>query len=246
MSVEITNTPDEGVGVHRLEDILDVPERESLEAGNLQTQASEIVEQLPEGLVIDETRVCDRLRELVEEYDVPPEEARQSVVNSYLDEADIPRDVLDVPERESPRDRYDRAGTTKLEAHTVCTEHIDDELLHGEWVRLKLVELAGGFPGVVSDDGKFMIEEKRFRVYVYDKGSGSVREGVIIQEIPYQSRTDDDDNIDLREHYRTNLVISDDGPFDCVMRFSNDDEPLSGAEIDAFRPIDDARGGEDE
>jgi hypothetical protein len=246
MSREITNTPDEGVGVHRLDDILDVPERESLEAGDLQTQASEIVEQLPEGLVIDETRVCDRLRELVEEYDVPPEEARQSVVNSYLDEADIPRDVLDVPERESLRDRYDRAGTTKLEAHTVCTEHIDEELLHGEWIRLKLVELAGGVPGYVSADGKFMIEQKRLRVYVYDKSSGTVREGVIIQEIPYQSRTDADNNIDLREHYRTTLVISDDGPFDSVMMISDDDEPLSDAEVDAFRPIDDARGGEDE
>ncbi len=174
MSVEITNTPDEGVGVHRLEDILDVPERESLE--------------------------------------------------------------------EPIEDRYDRAGTTKLDAHTLAAENIDKELLHGdrddplhgEWLRLKLIECERLYCDLgPSEDGKFTIAQKRVRVYIVDSESGDLREAVIHQQIPYRSRTDADHNIDLREHYRTSLITSD-------------DTPSRQFEINAFRPIDDDRGGEDE
>ena len=115
MSVEITNTPDEGVGVHRLEDILDVPERESLE--------------------------------------------------------------------EPIEDRYDRAGTTKLDAHTLAAENIDKELLHGdrddplhgEWLRLKLIECERLYCDLgPSEDGKFTIAQKRVRVYIVDSESAPV------------------------------------------------------------------------
>ena len=61
---------------------------------DLHTQAEEIREQLSDHLDLDVDDVADRLETLIEEYKVPAEEARRSVVNHYVDEADIERDEL--------------------------------------------------------------------------------------------------------------------------------------------------------
>ena len=61
---------------------------------NLHTQAEEIREQLSDHLDLDVAEVEERLETLIEEYKVPAEEARRSVVNHYLEEADIERDEL--------------------------------------------------------------------------------------------------------------------------------------------------------
>jgi replication factor A1 len=56
--------------------------------------AAEIVEQFSDHIDVSEDEVAERLDNLVNEYRVPVEEARRSVVNSYLDEAGIERDQL--------------------------------------------------------------------------------------------------------------------------------------------------------
>jgi replication factor A1 len=61
---------------------------------DLHTQAEEIREQLSDHLDLDVDDVADRLETLIEEYKVPAEEARRSVVNHYVEEADIERDEL--------------------------------------------------------------------------------------------------------------------------------------------------------
>jgi replication factor A1 len=61
---------------------------------DLRTHAEEIAEQFSDHLDVSADEVEQRLENLVEEYRVPVEEARRSVVNSYLDEADIERDQL--------------------------------------------------------------------------------------------------------------------------------------------------------
>ncbi|MFB6123991.1 MAG: replication factor A [Haloferacaceae archaeon] len=60
----------------------------------LRTHAAEIVEQFSDHLDLDVEDVESRLDNLVNEYRVPVEEARRSVVNSYLDEADLEREEL--------------------------------------------------------------------------------------------------------------------------------------------------------
>ncbi|MFC6990173.1 replication factor A [Haloplanus sp. GCM10025708] len=60
----------------------------------LRTHAAEIVEQFSDHLDLDVEEVESRLDNLVNEYRVPVEEARRSVVNSYLDEADLEREEL--------------------------------------------------------------------------------------------------------------------------------------------------------
>lgn len=60
----------------------------------LETHAAEIAEQFSEHLDVSESDVEERLRTLVDEYRVPLEEARRSVVSQYLDEADLERDEL--------------------------------------------------------------------------------------------------------------------------------------------------------
>jgi replication factor A1 len=60
----------------------------------LETHAAEIAEQFSEHLDVTESDVEERLRTLVDEYRVPLEEARRSVVSQYLDEADLERDEL--------------------------------------------------------------------------------------------------------------------------------------------------------
>ena len=61
---------------------------------DLHTQAEEIQEQFSDHLDVDVADVEERLETLIEEYKVPAEEARRSVVNHYVDEADIERDEL--------------------------------------------------------------------------------------------------------------------------------------------------------
>jgi len=61
---------------------------------DLHTQAEEIREQFSEYLDLDVSDVEERLETLIEEYKVPAEEARRSVVNHYIDEAGIERDEL--------------------------------------------------------------------------------------------------------------------------------------------------------
>jgi replication factor A1 len=61
---------------------------------DLHTQAEEIREQFSDHLNLDVDDVEERLETLIEEYKVPAEEARRSVVNHYVEEADIERDEL--------------------------------------------------------------------------------------------------------------------------------------------------------
>jgi len=61
---------------------------------DLHTQAEEIREQFDDHLDVDVADIEERLETLIEEYKVPAEEARRSVVNHYVDEAGIERDEL--------------------------------------------------------------------------------------------------------------------------------------------------------
>jgi replication factor A1 len=61
---------------------------------DLHTHAEDIVAQFSDHLDLDVDEVEERLDNLVNEYRVPVDEARRSVVNSYLDEADLERDAL--------------------------------------------------------------------------------------------------------------------------------------------------------
>jgi len=59
---------------------------------DLRTHAEEIQEQFSDQLDIDVDDVVERLETLVEDYQVPLNEARRSVVSNYLDEAGMERD----------------------------------------------------------------------------------------------------------------------------------------------------------
>ncbi|KAB1197450.1 MULTISPECIES: replication factor A [Haloferax] len=61
---------------------------------DLRTHAAEIAEQFSDHLDVSTDEVEERLERLVSEYRVPVDEARRSVVNSYLDDAGIERDEL--------------------------------------------------------------------------------------------------------------------------------------------------------
>jgi len=61
---------------------------------DLRTQATEIHEQFTDQLDLTVEDVEERLDTLVNEYKVPTDEARRSVVNTYLDEAGMDRDQL--------------------------------------------------------------------------------------------------------------------------------------------------------
>ena len=61
---------------------------------DLHTQATEIHEQFSDQLELTVEEVEDRLETLVNEYKVPTNEARRSVVNKYLEEAGMERDDL--------------------------------------------------------------------------------------------------------------------------------------------------------
>jgi replication factor A1 len=61
---------------------------------DLRQHAVEIEEQFSDALAVSVDEIEDRLETLVSEYRVPVEEARRSVVSTYLDEADMDRDTL--------------------------------------------------------------------------------------------------------------------------------------------------------
>ncbi len=61
---------------------------------DLRQHAVEIQEQFSDSLDVDVDDVEERLETLVSEYSVPVEEARRSVVSTYLDEAGMERDQL--------------------------------------------------------------------------------------------------------------------------------------------------------
>ncbi|ESP88628.1 replication factor A [Candidatus Halobonum tyrrellensis] len=61
---------------------------------DLRTHAEEIREQFSDHLDLTVDDVEERLETLVDEYRVPVDEARRSVVNAYLDEAGLERDEL--------------------------------------------------------------------------------------------------------------------------------------------------------
>ena len=61
---------------------------------DLRQHAVEITEQFSDSLDVDADDVEGRLETLVEDFSVPLEEARRSVVSTYLDEADMDRDTL--------------------------------------------------------------------------------------------------------------------------------------------------------
>src|SRR6056297_1114085 len=60
----------------------------------LRTHADEIAAQFSDHLDVDTDEVEDRLEAVVTEYKIPVDEARRTVTNSLLDEADIDRDEL--------------------------------------------------------------------------------------------------------------------------------------------------------
>ncbi|KTG10680.1 replication factor A [Haloprofundus marisrubri] len=92
---------------------------------DLRTHAAEIAEQFSDHLDVDEDDIEERLDNLVNEYKVPVDEARRSVVNHYLDEAGLERDAI-------------RAGGGGSQA--VEVSDIDED---EQWVDItvKLVEL---------------------------------------------------------------------------------------------------------
>lgn len=61
---------------------------------DLRTHAEEIQEQFSDQLDLDVDDVVERLETLVDDYQVPIDEARRSVVSNYLDEAGMERDQL--------------------------------------------------------------------------------------------------------------------------------------------------------
>ncbi|MCO8266218.1 replication factor A [Haloferax prahovense] len=92
---------------------------------DLRTHAAEIADQFSDHLDVSADEVEERLESLVSEYRVPVDEARRSVVNSYLDEAGIERDEL--------------AGGSGGNEQTLLNDIDQDE----QWVdvRAKVVEL---------------------------------------------------------------------------------------------------------
>jgi len=60
----------------------------------LRTHAAEIAEQFSDHVDVTEDEVETKLQQLVEEYQVPVDEAKRSVRNSYLEEAGIERDDI--------------------------------------------------------------------------------------------------------------------------------------------------------
>src|SRR6056297_153577 len=89
----------------------------------LRTHADEIAAQFSDHLDVDTDEVEDRLDQVVSEYKIPVDEARRTVTNSLLDEADIDRDELG------------RGG-----AETVLVDEIDQD---EQWVdvTVKVVDL---------------------------------------------------------------------------------------------------------
>ena len=109
---------------------------------DVQQHAAEIREQFSDHLDITEEEVEERLDNLVNEYRVPMEEARRSVVSHYLDEAGLERDEI----------RSGGGGTDRVQV-----EDIDQD---EQWISLtaKVVDLwdprsdAVGQVGLLGDE----------------------------------------------------------------------------------------------
>ena len=104
---------------------------------NLQEEAAKIIEQLPSSVSVEEEEILEQIRTLVEEYQVPLDEARRSVKN------DIARDAgID--------DLHTKEQTKKVEAITQPDHWVD--------ITVKVVELweprsdAVGQVGLVGDE----------------------------------------------------------------------------------------------
>jgi replication factor A1 len=67
---------------------------QTMKKSKLREEAGDIVEQFEEHLDIDEDDVVERLNDLVNEYQVPLTEAKQSLQNNYRDEAGIEQDDM--------------------------------------------------------------------------------------------------------------------------------------------------------
>jgi|APHM01.1.fsa_nt_gi hypothetical protein len=182
MSADYINTPEEGVGTHRLGEVLDIPSD-------------------------------DRSAE---------EKAHARFVGEY----------------EHP---IDRARNRTFEARTVPTGDMNDELawvdpddsLHAEWIQIKLIEYDGGYSGVLSADNKFKLSQQNARVYFLAYDTGEVREAGLQRHIPTKARESNIENIDLRTHFKTSLMTTD-------------DRPTRQFEVDALRPTDAFPGGDGE
>jgi replication factor A1 len=61
---------------------------------DLQPEAEDIHEQLPDAVSVSTAEIEDRLSTLVSDYKVPLEEARRSVINTYMDETDADQEDL--------------------------------------------------------------------------------------------------------------------------------------------------------
>lgn len=62
---------------------------------DISQEATSIHEQLPDGIDVDRDEIQDRLATLVDEYKVPMDEARRSIINNYFDETDIDAEGVD-------------------------------------------------------------------------------------------------------------------------------------------------------
>lgn len=61
---------------------------------DIETHATDIIDQLPDEVDVDRGEVEERLRTLINDYQVPSDEARRSVLNGIMNDAGIDRDDL--------------------------------------------------------------------------------------------------------------------------------------------------------
>lgn len=150
---------------------------------NLDTQAQQIHEQFSEHLDITIDQVKERLSTLVDEYKVPVDEARRTVVNQYLDEAGLERenvssassDRVSIADITSPEEWIDVTGKV-VELWDPRSDAIDQVGLFGDetgtvkftkWAKSDLSRLEEGhvyrLQNVVTDEyqGQFSIKLNR-------------------------------------------------------------------------------------
>lgn len=150
---------------------------------NLDTQAQQIHEQFSEHLDITIDQVKERLSTLVDEYKVPVDEARRTVVNQYLDEAGLDRenvstassDRVSIADITSPEEWIDVTGKV-VELWEPRSDAIDQVGLFGDetgtvkftkWAKSDLSRLEEGhvyrLQNVVTDEyqGQFSIKLNR-------------------------------------------------------------------------------------
>jgi replication factor A1 len=147
---------------------------------DLRQHAVEIHEQFSESLDVDVDDVEARLETLVDDYSVPVEEARRSVVSTYLDESDMDRDQLaggssqaaDVADIDAPEEWLDLTAKV-VELWEPRADSIAQVGLLGDetgtvkftkWAKSDLAELEDGrvyrLGNVVTDEyeGRFSVK----------------------------------------------------------------------------------------